>query len=48
MQNLIVVSVKPQDFPYVAENFRFKLKEKQIILSIMAGVKIEKIQDFES
>ena len=41
---LIIVSVKPQDFPFVAENLPFKFKEKQIILSIMAGVKIEKIQ----
>ena len=42
---LIIVSVKPQDFPFVAKNLPFKFKEKQIILSIMAGVKIEKIQD---
>jgi pyrroline-5-carboxylate reductase len=36
--------VKPQDFQYVAENLPFQLKDHQMVLSIMAGVKIEKIQ----
>ena len=43
--DLIIISVKPQDFPFVAQNLPFKFREEQIILSIMAGVKIEKIQD---
>lgn len=42
--DLIIIAVKPQDFQHVAENFRFKLKESQMILSIMAGITIEKIQ----
>ena len=42
--DLIVVSVKPQDFQYVADNLPFQLKDHQMVLSIMAGVKIEKIQ----
>ena len=42
--DLIVISVKPQDFQYVAEHLPFQLKEHQLVLSIMAGVKIEKIQ----
>lgn len=42
--DLIIISVKPQDFKHVAENIRFKLKENQMVLSIMAGIKIEKIQ----
>lgn len=42
--DLMVISVKPQDFQYVAENLPFTLKENQMVLSIMAGVKIEKIQ----
>lgn len=42
--DLIIIAVKPQDFQNVAENFRFKLKENQMVLSIMAGIKIEKIQ----
>lgn len=42
--DLIIIAVKPQDFQYVAENIRFTLKENQMVLSIMAGIKIEKIQ----
>lgn len=42
--DLIIVSVKPQDFQFVAEHLPFQLKENQLVLSIMAGVKIEKIQ----
>ncbi|WP_262148982.1 pyrroline-5-carboxylate reductase [Chryseobacterium foetidum] len=42
--DLIIVAVKPQDFKHAAENFKFKLKENQMVLSIMAGIKIEKIQ----
>lgn len=42
--DLIIVAVKPQDFQSVAENFKFKLKSTQMILSIMAGIKIGKVQ----
>ena len=42
--DLIIIAVKPQDFQNAAENFKFNLKENQMILSIMAGIKIEKIQ----
>ncbi|MEC5172084.1 pyrroline-5-carboxylate reductase [Chryseobacterium nepalense] len=42
--DLIIIAVKPQDFKHVAENIRFKLVENQMVLSIMAGIKIEKIQ----
>lgn len=42
--DLVIISVKPQDFQFVAENLPFKLQENQMVLSIMAGVKIEKIQ----
>lgn len=42
--DLIIIAVKPQDFQNVAENFRFTLKENQMVLSIMAGMKISKIQ----
>lgn len=42
--DLIIISVKPQDFQQVAKNFKFQLKENQMVLSIMAGIKIEKIQ----
>ncbi|UMQ43931.1 pyrroline-5-carboxylate reductase [Chryseobacterium sp. Y16C] len=42
--DLIIIAVKPQDFPHVTENLKFQLKENQMVLSIMAGIKIEKIQ----
>ncbi|WP_294217528.1 pyrroline-5-carboxylate reductase [uncultured Chryseobacterium sp.] len=42
--DIIILAVKPQDFLHLAENFQFKLKEHQMVLSIMAGIKIEKIQ----
>ncbi|KIC63245.1 pyrroline-5-carboxylate reductase [Chryseobacterium taiwanense] len=41
---LIIIAVKPQDFQQVTENFKFQLKDNQMVLSIMAGIKIEKIQ----
>ncbi len=42
--DLIIVAVKPQDFAFVAENLPFKIDEKSMVLSIMAGISIEKIQ----
>ncbi len=42
--DLVIIAVKPQDFQFVAENLPFKFNEKQMLLSIMAGIKIEKIQ----
>ncbi|MCD1116164.1 pyrroline-5-carboxylate reductase [Chryseobacterium turcicum] len=42
--DLIIIAVKPQDFQKAAESFQFSLNENQMILSIMAGIKIEKIQ----
>ncbi|KIA89670.1 pyrroline-5-carboxylate reductase [Kaistella jeonii] len=42
--DLIIIAVKPQDFYFVVENMSFQLKEDQMLLSIMAGIKIEKIQ----
>ncbi|NIF04131.1 pyrroline-5-carboxylate reductase [Chryseobacterium sp. Tr-659] len=42
--DLIIIAVKPQDFQTVTENIQFTLKESQMILSIMAGINIEKIQ----
>lgn len=43
--DLIILSVKPQDFLFVAENLPFSLPENALILSIMAGISIEKIQN---
>ncbi|CAA7389792.1 pyrroline-5-carboxylate reductase [Chryseobacterium fistulae] len=42
--NLVIIAVKPQDFSYVTDNIHFPFRENQMILSIMAGIKIEKIQ----
>ncbi|MCG2793943.1 MAG: pyrroline-5-carboxylate reductase [Weeksellaceae bacterium] len=44
--DLIIIAVKPQDFGFVAENLPFKIAEKSLVLSIMAGISIEKIQKF--
>lgn len=43
--DLIIIAVKPQDFQHVAQSFQFTLKENQMILSIMAGINIGKIQN---
>jgi pyrroline-5-carboxylate reductase len=42
--DLVIVAVKPQDFQNVVDNIQFSLKNDQMVLSIMAGIKIEKIQ----
>lgn len=42
--DLIIIAVKPQDFQNVVQNIQFRLKENQMVLSIMAGINIEKIQ----
>ncbi|MBV8327852.1 pyrroline-5-carboxylate reductase [Chryseobacterium sp.] len=42
--DLIIIAVKPQDFQHVAQNIQFRVKENQMVLSIMAGINIEKIQ----
>lgn len=42
--DLIIIAVKPQDFAFVAENIAFAIPEKSLVLSIMAGISIEKIQ----
>jgi pyrroline-5-carboxylate reductase len=42
--DLLILSVKPQDFSMVAAELRTVLKEPQIVLSIMAGINIDRIQ----
>ena len=44
--DLVIIAVKPQDFQFVAENISFRFNENQMLLSIMAGIKIEKIQKY--
>lgn len=43
--DLLIIAVKPQDFNSLAENLAFKISEKTLVLSIMAGISIEKIQN---
>lgn len=43
--DLIILSVKPQDFNTVHENLRAVVQPKQVILSIMAGIPIAQIQE---
>ena len=42
--DLIILAVKPQDFPFVAQNLPFTISEKTLVFSIMAGISIDKIQ----
>ena len=42
--DLVILSVKPQDYPSVASELAGLLQEKQIVLSIMAGIPIVKLQ----
>lgn len=44
--DLVIIAVKPQDFQLLTENISFQFKEEQMILSIMAGIKIKQIQQF--
>jgi pyrroline-5-carboxylate reductase len=43
--DLIILSVKPQDYPTVSEELKKVIQPNQIILSIMAGISIDKIQE---
>ena len=42
--DIIIISVKPQDFVALASDLKKYITSSQVILSVMAGVKIEKIQ----
>jgi pyrroline-5-carboxylate reductase len=42
--DLVILSVKPQDYPLVSESLKAVLSHKQVVLSIMAGISIDKIQ----
>jgi pyrroline-5-carboxylate reductase len=45
---LVILSVKPQDFTSVSPELKAVLKPEQVILSIMAGIPMAKIQDLLS
>ena len=43
--DLVILSVKPQDFPALAEPLRPYLRQDQLLVSIMAGLSVASIQD---
>nr|WP_293844110.1 pyrroline-5-carboxylate reductase [uncultured Arsenicibacter sp.] len=43
--NLVILSVKPQDFASVQDELRKALQPQQVVLSIMAGIPISLIQE---
>lgn len=43
--DLVILSVKPQDYPLVAAELGSFLKPEQLVLSIMAGINISRIQE---
>ncbi len=43
-KEIIVLAVKPQAFPGVADGLRGKLRDDQLVLSIMAGVKLDSLK----
>lgn len=43
--DLIILSVKPQDYPAAAQDLRKYIQPQQLVLSIMAGIPIAKIQE---
>jgi pyrroline-5-carboxylate reductase len=43
-QDIVILSVKPQDFSSVSKELKKVLRADQIVLSIMAGITIERIQ----
>src|SRR5687768_951396 len=40
LADIIILAVKPQDFPALAEQIKKFIQPEQLILSIMAGIKI--------
>ena len=41
--DIVILAVKPQDFPSLAEQVKPFIKDSQLVLSIMAGIKIQSI-----
>ncbi|OQA02029.1 MAG: Pyrroline-5-carboxylate reductase [Planctomycetes bacterium ADurb.Bin412] len=44
--NVVILGFKPQNFPQAVENLKNLVRPEQIILSILAGVRIEKIRNY--
>lgn len=43
--DIVILSVKPQDFNLVSSNLKDFVSDKQVLLSVMAGVKIQTIEN---
>lgn len=43
-KDVVILSVKPQAFPAVADGLRGKLRDDQLVLSIMAGVRMDSLK----
>ncbi len=43
--DIIIVAVKPQDFKQLSEQIKTFLKQEHLVLSVMAGISIERIQN---
>jgi pyrroline-5-carboxylate reductase len=43
--DLVILSVKPQDYPSVETELRALLRPQQLVLSIMAGISMQSLQD---
>lgn len=44
--DIIVIAVKPKDFPYILKQIQDNLSEQQIIISIAAGITIETLSSY--
>ncbi len=45
LYDIVILAVKPQDFELMAQELKDNLSSEQIVLSIMAGITISKIQE---
>ena len=43
--DIIVVAVKPQDFPELSDELKHVIREKNLVISIMAGIKMDRISE---
>jgi len=46
--DIVIVAVKPQDFPVLAQSIKPYLKDTQIIFSVMAGITLATLQSYLS
>ncbi len=44
--DIVVLGFKPQNFPQAVENLQNRIRPEQIVISILAGVRIDKIRNY--